>query len=284
MDADVVVAARRVSHTYPGGVHALRDVSIDIRAGEFVSFVGRNGSGKTTLVEHFNGMLRPTNQDGQVLVRTATGRVLDTRRCRLHQLAPTVTYVFQNPDRQIFHDTCAEELAFGLTNIGVHGADAWARIAEALDVMALPGCEDVHPVHLSRGERQRLAIAATMVMRPAVIVVDEPTTGQDRREARLILERLRDYNATGRTVVVISHDMALVAEYATRVVAMRDGGILADGPPVEVFAAGDMLETTNITPPQVTSFCARLGLPGVLSVPEAVEQVKAYMRAGGTPA
>lgn len=266
---DGVIELDNVRHTYRDGTEALRGVSLTLRADTLTAVIGHNGSGKTTLVKHLNGLLRPTNRDGAVRVR-AGGAVVSTRDRPLHVLAATVGYVFQNPDRQIFHDTCREELAFGLANLGVHGAAAETRIAAMLERMGLSAYADANPAQLSRGERQRLAIAATLVMEPAVVVVDEPTTGQDRHEARAILQMLAGYRADGHLVVIVSHDMALVAEHADRIIAMRDGAVLADGPPREVFASPEILESTNIRPPQIAAFAARIGRPGPLTVGEAV--------------
>lgn len=268
-----------VHHVYPPDVRALRGIDLTVYRGEFLAIIGKNGSGKTTLAKHFNGLLKPTNAAGRVLVRGAEGARSETRKLRLHQLAGTIGYVFQNPDRQIFHDTCAEELAFGLNNMRTPAKEQEERIARTLSLVGLAGCEETNPVQMSRGQRQRLAIASTLVMEPEVAVIDEPTTGQDPDEGRIILEFLAQYNAAGRTVVIISHDMALVAEYASRVVAMRHGHVLADGTPREVFGRTDVLEQTNIRPPQAAVLAARLGLTNVLTVPEAVSAMAASRNA-----
>ena len=269
MSAPSAIELHGVEHTYPPDVRALAGVDVTIHRGDFVAIIGKNGSGKTTLAKHFNGLLKPTNKRGQVLVRRPDGDLQATQQMRLHELAGTIGYVFQNPDRQIFHDSCREELSFGLTNLRVPEAAQADRISRTLRLVGLEGREDANPVHLSRGERQRLAIASTLVMDPEVAVIDEPTTGQDPREAKVILEFLARFNSTGRTVVIISHDMALVAEYATRVIAMRKGVVLADGPPRDVFSRVDVLEQTNIRPPQAAVLAARLGHLGVLTVSEA---------------
>lgn len=269
----VAVGVYGVDHVYRGGIRALSRVTVEILRGEFVAIIGTNGSGKTTLSKHFNGLLKPTNPDGQVLVQPERGRTLSTRDVPLHRMASVVGYVFQNPDRQLFHDTCREELEFGLRNLGVDPALYESAVRDTLSLVGLPGDEDSNISRMSRGQRQRLAIAASLVMDPEVAVVDEPTTGQDRRESYMILDLLQRFHASGKTVVLISHNMALVAEYATRVIAMRAGTILADGTPREVFAIPEILRSTNIRPPQVTVLGSRLGLPGLLNVPEAVRAI-----------
>jgi energy-coupling factor transport system ATP-binding protein len=282
VDRAPALEARDVTHIYPGGNRALENVSLTIHQGEFLAMIGQNGSGKTTLAKHFNGMLKPSGREGAVLVHTPDGTVLDTRRVPVHRLARHVVYVFQNPDRQIFNDSVAGELAYGLKHIGVSGAEAQARIAETLEQVGLPGMEAFNPFRMSRGQRQRISIAAAMVMRPSLLVVDEPTTGQDRAEGRHILEVLRRYNQAGHTVVIISHDMALVAQYATRVVAMHAGRVLADGDPRTVFKHPESLRMTNITPPQVAVFGLQVGLPGLLTVEEAVDAIAAQVGAAGS--
>ncbi|AWL41265.1 MULTISPECIES: energy-coupling factor ABC transporter ATP-binding protein [Streptomyces] len=277
---DTVIEIDGVEHTYGTGAKALAGVDLTIGRGEFVAIIGRNGSGKTTLAKHFNGLLRPTNPGGAVRLHTRDGRTVDTRGTRLHHLAATVGYVFQNPDRQIFHDTCREELEYGPRNIGADPETLAREVSETMELVGLEGREDTNPIHLSRGERQRLAIASTLVMGCDVAVIDEPTTGQDRAESRKILDSLAHHHALGRTVVIISHDMALVAEYATRVIAMRQGRVLTDGTPAEVFSQREVLQETNIRPPQAAVLAAELGLPGVLTVDDAVREMSAAL--GGT--
>lgn len=275
MPADAAIRAERLFFAYAGERNVLDDVSLVIPRGQFVAFIGRNGSGKTTLVKHFNGSLRPARRDSvsRVLVFDAAGRAYDTRRTPVHRLARVVGYVFQNPDRQTFMDTVRAELGFGLRNIGVPPAEAARRIDHALERVSLRGLESRNPFRLSRGQRQRVALAAILVMEPDILIVDEPTTGQDRRESRAILEILKEYNRTGRTVLIVTHDMALVGEYADRVVVMRDGRLVADGDPRTVFARPDILRTSNVTVPQLTELGLRLGLGCLLRVEEVRDAI-----------
>jgi energy-coupling factor transport system ATP-binding protein len=273
----LAIRAARVSFSYTGERDALAEVSLVIRRGEFVAFIGRNGSGKTTLVKHFNGSLRPARRDPQsrVLVYDADGRAYDTRSTPIHVLARLVGYVFQNPDRQTFMDSVQAELSFGPRNIGLSPDETARRIERVLERVALRGLEARNPFRLSRGQRQRVALAAILVMEPDILIVDEPTTGQDRRESRAVLDILSDYNRSGRTVLIVTHDMALVAEYAQRVVVMRDGRPIADADPRAIFARGDLLRTSNITAPQVTELSLRLGLGCLLRVGEVQDALLA---------
>lgn len=271
--SNAVIEIDNVEHAYGGTMKALAGVSLTINRGEFVAIIGKNGSGKTTLAKHFNGLLKPTNPDGLVRLHTKRGQTIDTRNSRLHQLASTVGYVFQNPDRQIFHDTCREELEYGPHNLGADEDTLVRQVSETLELVGLEGREEVNPIHLSRGERQRLAIASTLIMGCDVVVIDEPTTGQDRAESRKILDSLAHYHARGQTIVIISHDMALVAEYATRVIAMRQGHVLTDGAPAHVFSQREVLQETNIRPPQAAVLGSELGLHGILTVDDAVREM-----------
>lgn len=278
----LAIRAARVSFSYAGERQALREVSLVIRRGEFVAFIGRNGSGKTTLVKHFNGSLRPPRRDpvSRVLVYDAGGRAYDTRSTPVHVLARLVGYVFQNPDRQTFMDTVQAELSFGPRNIGLPADEMARRMERVIERVALNGLGSRNPFRLSRGQRQRVALAAILMMEPDILIVDEPTTGQDRRESRAVLEILKDYNRSGRTVLIVTHDMALVAEYAHRVVVMRDGRPIADADPRAVFASGDLLRTSNITAPQVTELSLRLGLGCLLNVGEVRDAVLARVGSG----
>nr|WP_301664463.1 energy-coupling factor transporter ATPase [Methanoculleus sp. FWC-SCC1] len=198
---------------------ALAGVDLEIFPGEIVAIVGENGSGKTTLVKHFNGLLRPT--EGTVLVDG-----LDTATTSITELARHVGLVFQNPDTMLFAETVAEEIAFGLGNIGLanHGELIDAVLAE----VGLSDYRDQYPRSLSRGERQRLALACVIAMRPKVIVLDEPTTGLDARETQRVMEIVQRLQREGCTILMVTHNMRLVREYADRIIAMEHGTILRD--------------------------------------------------------
>lgn len=239
-----------VKFSYIEGTPVLQGVDLTFERGEFVTIIGQNGSGKSTLVKHLNGLLEP-NQ-GTVSIHDGNGKTYDTRSDPMKTLAAHVGYVFQNPDDQIFHTTIRSEIEYGLKNIGVPEGERSERIESVLDAVDLGGRQNGNPFGLGIGERQRLAIAGVLAMEPSVICVDEPTTGQDRTEARKIMEILKDYNSRGHTVIAVTHDMGLVAEYTDRVIVVKDGRIIDDGPPEEVFLKEDNLKKTNIRPPQIT--------------------------------
>ena len=262
---DVVVDIRGLSHVYQDGTRALHDVDLEIRRGEFVGILGQNGSGKTTLVKHFNALLKPTEG-------TVTVAGLDTRKASIAEMALAVGYIFQNPDAQIFKMKVEEELAFGPQNVGLSGEEVGRRIKEAAEDLEISHLMDKNPFFLSKGEKQRVAVAAVMAMRPDILVLDEPTTGQDFKRAKEIMDLAVRLHEEGQTVVVITHDMNLAAEYCDRVVIMEGGRVLLDAPTREAFLAEEELNASSLRPPQVTVLGKALGYPHAwLTVDEAVE-------------
>jgi energy-coupling factor transport system ATP-binding protein len=245
-----------VSHIYAAsGVRALDDVSILIRPGERVVLVGQNGSGKSTFVRHLNGLLRPTN--GRVLLDGA-----DAAERTVAQLAAKVGLVFQDPDRQIFSGTVRSEVEFGPHNLGVRG-EALRRIGEeAMRAVGLSGQGRTNPYDLGGSRRKLLALASVLAMRTPVLVLDEPTTGQDAAGIGIVRSVIDTAHAEGRTVIAISHDMEFVASAFDRVVVMRRGTIIVDGPPATVFAEEhwELLASTFLVPPLAARIGARLGL------------------------
>lgn len=274
-----VIVVERLTHKYPDGTVALRGVDLVIREGEFVGIIGQNGSGKTTLVKHFNGLLKPTS--GSVVVDG-----VDSTRSTPEKLARTAGYCFQNPDSQIFCNTVREEVAFGPRNLGVSGAELEERVKEAARRVEIDRWLDVDPYTLSLGLRLRVAVASILAMKPKILIVDEPTTGQDYRRGREIMELISERNREGTTCIVITHDMQLCTEWIPRVVVVREGRIILDGPTGEVFAQPELLRETHLTPPQVT----RLGQamdnllpPDVLTVEEMVQIIDHLARSEVSP-
>ena len=242
-------------YEYPGGVRALEGVDLVISAGERVAIVGQNGSGKTTLVRHFNGLLRPT--EGRVLVGN-----LDTQTTRIAKLAAVVGLAFQDPDRQIFSGSVEAEVAFGPRNVGLRGAELEASVREALGSVGLDGERQTNPYDLGYSRRKLLTIASVLAMRTPIVVLDEPTTGQDARGIRTIRSIVDRLAAEGRTVIAISHDMRFVSESFSRIVVMRGGRIVSDGTPADAFAEDGwpLLRSTNLEPPFAAVVGARMGL------------------------
>ena len=262
---EVVVSIGGLSHVYQDGTRAVHDVDLEICRGEFVGILGQNGSGKTTLVKHFNALLKPTEG-------TVTVAGLDTRKASIAEMALAVGYIFQNPDAQIFKMKVEEEIAFGPQNVGLSEEEVGRRIKEAAEDLEISHLMDKNPFFLSKGEKQRVAVAAVMAMRPDILVLDEPTTGQDFKRAKEIMDLAVRLHDEGQTVVVITHDMNLAAEYCDRVVIMEGGRVLLDAPTREAFLAEEELNASSLRPPQVTVLGKALGYRHAwLTVDEAVE-------------
>ena len=251
----VALVTEQVSFSYPDGTQALEDVSMSIDAGERVAIIGQNGSGKSTLVRHFNGLLRPTA--GRVLVggRDVAGR-------HVADLARDVGISFQNPDRQIFAARVRAEVGFGARNVGLRGADLEQALETALDWVGLLARANSNPYDLGFSERKLLALASILAMRTPAIILDEPTTGQDRHGVDRVISIVRSLSAEGRTVIAVSHDMRFVAEAFQRVIVMLDRTVVLDGPVGEAFDETNwgVLRSTNLDAPFAATLGARAGL------------------------
>lgn len=255
----VLVEGINLSHVYAGsGDAAIRNVNVAIRQGEFLALIGRNGSGKTTLAKLLCGLLRPT--EGEVRV---TGRPV-TALSRM-ELAQQAGYVFQNPDHQLFSATAHQEVGFGLRNFGLERDVVDKRVTEALRAVGLEAHADKDPFTLTKGERQRLAIASVLAMHPALLVLDEVTTGLDYWQCSVTLDLLVRLNRAGHTIVVVTHSPAVVAEYASQVLVMNAGRVALQGTPREVFRREDVLADAGVRPPPVVQLSNRLNA-GALTV------------------
>ena len=242
-------------HVYPEGTRALDRIDLEIAQGEVIAIVGQNGSGKSTLALHLDGLLRPT--EGSVAILGE-----DAASLRVAALASRVGLVFQDPDRQIFARNVRSEVAFGPSNLGHRGADLARAVDEALDAVGLASQAAANPYDLGYSRRRLLAIASILAMRTPIVVLDEPTTGQDLRGVARVRAIVAGLAAEGRTIIAISHDMRFVAETFGRVVVMRAGRVVLDGTPAEAFAESSWptLESTYLEPPLAARVGARLGM------------------------
>jgi energy-coupling factor transport system ATP-binding protein len=244
----------------------LKDVNFTVRRGEFVGVIGESGAGKTTLAKHFNGLLKPWRGEVRVLG-------MDTRRVPTSRLARHVGYVFQNPDSQIYSATIRDELSVGLKKLGFKTEEIEERIKWALEVVDLKKPLNVSPHVLSFGERHRLAIATVLALKPDVFVLDEPFAGIDYKRSLNLLEIFRELTKKGHSVVLIAHDLQLIAELADRVVFMSQGRIIREGTPEEVIGDVAFLESNGYIPLQVSVIASKLGLGKVVRVSDMAEEL-----------
>ncbi|MCP2031521.1 energy-coupling factor transport system ATP-binding protein [Okibacterium sp. HSC-33S16] len=222
----------------------VRDVSLEIGGGDFVTVIGTNGAGKTTLVQAMAGVVPPPR--GTVSIGGLDPATSDARA-----LADHVGFVFQNPEHQFLENTVFDELAHGLRvrRTRLSDAEIEVRVGEMLERFGLGQLRDVHPFLLSGGQKRRLSVGTALITRAPVLVLDEPTFGQDRERANELLSLLRELHASGTTVVTVTHDLQLVAEYASHVAVMHEGRLLAFGPTDEILSDGALLEVAGLVRP-----------------------------------
>jgi energy-coupling factor transport system ATP-binding protein len=238
-----ILSVKNLKHTYDDGTEALTDLSLDIHEGEYIVIIGQNGAGKSTLVKHFLNLLKPT--EGKVLVRDR-----DTRELSVSELAQSIGYLAQNPDNQIFNTSVEKEVSFALPFLGYKPEIVKQETKRSLKAMQLWEQRHAHPLSLPKGERGRIVIAALLAMNPDIIIFDEPTTGQDYQGSTSILEVSRQLHQMGKTVIVITHHLYLMSDYADRAIVMGKGTILLDAPLRQAYHQTDVLESTYLTPPQ----------------------------------
>ncbi|MFP5342163.1 MAG: energy-coupling factor ABC transporter ATP-binding protein [Candidatus Limnocylindria bacterium] len=270
------VGLRGVGFAYPDGTRAIERVDLTVGPGSRVAIVGQNGSGKSTLVRLLNGLLRPT--EGTVV---HDGR--DIAGERVATLAARVGIVFQNPDRQIFAGKVRDEVAFGPRILGRSAGQVTAAVAAALGAVGLAAEAEKNPYDLGYSRRKLLALASVLAMETPVIVLDEPTTGQDARGIGRVQRVVADVAAAGRTVIAVSHDMRFVAESFERVVVMGTGRILLDDATEAVFAEPNWptLASTYLEPPLAARIGARLGLGSTPTEVGLIERVAGGLSAPG---
>lgn len=245
-----MIEFRDVYASYDGSAPILKGVSFTIRDGEFVAFVGTNGAGKSTTMRLMNGLLKP--DAGQVLIDG-----VPTSDLRTSELARRVGFLFQNPDSQICCNTVREELLFGFKALGLDGPDADSRVDAIVEEFAFDPDDD--PFLLNRGARQLLALASIVVLAPPVVVLDEPTTGLDYRECVKVMDIIRRIHERGTTVVMVCHDMEVVADYAARCIVMSGGEVVDDAPTFDVLRNRETLERASLVPPQIVELSLELG-------------------------
>ena len=252
-----MIEVKDLYFSYPNGVEALKGVSLTVQNGEFIAIMGQNGAGKTTLVKHFNGLLKPTK--GSVLIDG-----VDTRKVSVATLSRKVGLVFQNPDHQLFSETVKDEIAFALKNFGFKENIVKKRVTWALNLLGLGQYKKISPFMLSGGERKRVALASVLAWNPKILILDEPTIGQDYKQKEKLRQFILQMKTQRKTVVIVTHDVEFVAECNPRIVLMREGKIVADGEASKVFANPEVLTKASIVPPQITQVFMQLsdlGMP-----------------------
>jgi energy-coupling factor transport system ATP-binding protein len=234
-------------YSYNSSSNALEDISLGIEDNEFTAIIGHNGSGKTTLLKNITGLLRPTK--GDIFIRGKNSREMS-----VSAISSEIGFVMQNPDRQLFADTVYAEAAFALKNMKLPDAEIARRVEEALAAAELSGLRDAYPPALSRGERAKLVIASVLAMGPGIIILDEPTGGQDYRNSLKIMDLAASLHQKGHTIIFVTHNMSLACAYAGRIIVMKEKRVIMDGKAEDIFCRG----AADILPPQIVRLSRRL--------------------------
>ena len=266
---------QQVSFAYPGHAPALKELSLTVAAGDFIGLAGRNGSGKTTLTRIMVGLAKPVS--GQVLL---DGR--NTIQCGPAVMARAIGYVFQNPDRQIFRDTVAQEVAFGPEQMDWSDNERMQAVADALRMTGLESVAAAYPRGLTRSFRQRIAIASALALKPRLLILDEPTSGQDAEEKAQLMSLLDELNQRGIGIILVTHDMELLLAHTRRAVVLHQGEKVFDGQTEELFAddAAAKVAEWGLRVPDAAAVAGKLEKPlgAVRTVEELADRIEGRLR------
>ena len=252
-----MIEVKNLKYSYNSQYQALKGVSLKVNKGEMVSLLGKNGAGKSTLFLHLNGIYEP--DEGQVFI---DGEELKYDKKSLLKFRQKVGIVFQNPDDQIFAPTVEEDVAFGPLNLGLPMEEVQDRVEEALARVGMSGFEKAAPHHLSGGQKKRVAIAGILAMKPEIMVLDEPTAGLDPQGVTNLSKLLRQLNDEGITIIISTHEVDLVPNYADKIFVLVDGLLIGEGTPKEIFSQPEILEKANLKVPIVTDLFQQLEAEG----------------------
>ena len=254
-----IIQTENMSFTYPDGTSALRNINIKINEGERVAIVGPNGAGKSTLFSHFNGISKPTS--GLIKI---DGQPMSYKKNDLIEIRQKVGLVFQNPDDQLFAPTVVEDVAFGPMNLGLSDEEVDERVEESLKRVGMSGLEKKAPHHLSGGQKKRVSIAGILAMQPEIMVLDEPTTGLDPKGVKQVMDILYILNQENISIIIASHDVEMVTQFADKIFVLHEGEIIANGTTEDIFNDLETLKKAHLKPPKAAEILHLLkdgGLP-----------------------
>lgn len=271
---ETLLDIKKLGFAYKGGSQTLTEVDFGVNTGEFVALVGRNGSGKTTLTRLAMSLIKPASG-------TITFQGKNTAAMTPADMARSIGYVFQNPDRQIFRDTVAKEVAYGPEQLGFAPEALNKSVAWALEMTGLTELADSFPRLLSRGQKQKVAIASAIAMQPKMLILDEPTSGQDPWDAQILMELLTSLNQQGITIILVTHDMELIAKYAVRVVVLDRGRKVFDDTPSELFAGSRDIAAWGLTSPTAVALGQQLSGVKAQNAAELIKQVMSMLKERG---
>ena len=273
--SEVHLSTKNLSYTYPDGTHALKNINMEIYKGQKVAIMGPNGAGKSTLFSHFNGLTEPTS--GHIEI---DGKAIKYDRDTLLEVRQKVGIVFQDPNDQLFAPTVKEDVAFGPMNLGLDYEEVERRVDEALTMVGMEQYKDKTPHHLSGGQQKRVAIAGIIAMRPEIMILDEPTAGLDPEGVEKVLNILNNLNNEGMSIVISSHDIEMVNEFAEKIFVLNEGEILESGDKHEIFSNKELLKKAHLKAPITAEILYALKERGYdvdttkINIDEVVEEIE----------
>ena len=264
--AETMLEFKDVSFSYDTTAN-VQNLNVKVEKGDFIAIIGSNGAGKSTFSKLCNGLLTPTTGDVFVLNK-------NTRREKVSSLAKHIGFLFQNPDRQICCNTVKEEIAFSLRNNGIPEDEIKRRVKATSEEFGFDG--KTEPFNLSRGQRQRLCLACLIALNPEILILDEPTTGLDYKECMMMMNRIKQLNENGTTVIMVCHDMEVVLDFAKTVVVMNRGQILEQGETRKILADTELLGKARLLQPQIAQVSTMLGndFTGIFTIDEMISKLK----------
>lgn len=272
--SEPILETQDLTFTYPDGTRALKNINMSINKGEKVAVMGANGAGKSTLFSHFNGLSQPTS--GIVKIN---GEEMKYDKKSLLKIRQKVGVVFQNPNDQLFAPTVQEDVAFGPMNLGLDLNEVDKRVEKSLKMVGMEGFEEKPPHHLSGGQQKRVSIAGIIAMNPELMIIDEPTAGLDPQGVDQVLTILNHLNENGMTLLVSSHNVELITEFANKIFIVHDGEIINEGSTNDVFSNHEILKKAHLRPPKASEILHKLqkeGLnvqPNKLTTQEACDEI-----------
>lgn len=255
---NIQLSTENLSFTYPDGTQALKNINIEIEKGEKVAIIGPNGAGKSTLFSHFNGLTEPTS--GCVKIE---GKPISFEKDELLKVRQKVGIVFQDPNDQLFAPTVKEDIAFGPMNLGLSYDEVEKRVEDALKMVGMENYEDKTPHHLSGGQQKRIAIAGIIVMKPELMILDEPTAGLDPDGVEKVLNIMNQLNEEGMTLIISSHDIDMISKYADKIFVLYNGEIIESGNKNKIFSDMELLKKAHLRTPITTEILYNLKESGL---------------------
>jgi energy-coupling factor transport system ATP-binding protein len=265
-----------VNFTYPNGTQALKNINLKIYKNELIGIMGKNGAGKTTLIRTLNGLIRPTNGSIYLFRENINSKSIAS-------LSKKVGIIFQNPMHQLFANSVEDEIKFSLKNLDYTKEEINLKIENVLEEFKLEKFRSRSPLTLSGGETKKLAVASILCRNPEILILDEPTLGQDGREIEFLTELINKERVNGKTIIIITHNVEFAIEYIPRTIFMADGQIVADGPTVSLFNNKYLVEKVSLIQPQIYKFISALSEQGfqiplnVFSKKLIIEFIKNYL-------